>query len=97
MSARSLGSSSRLNHDPRESFWHPHRPSEDPAWMRLAKSSEIDAVSLSIFIEASLSSTETGDVQMRRAWTPLRNARKVIESSAYVADLLLEAKRRVTD
>jgi hypothetical protein len=97
MSARSLGCSSRLNHGPRESFWHPHRPSEDPAWMRLAKSSEIDAVSLSILIEASLSSTETGDVRMRRAWTPLRNARKVMKSSAYVADLRLEAKRLVTD
>lgn len=85
MSARSLGSSSRLNHGPRESFWHPHRPSEDPAWMRLAKSSEIDAVSLSIFIEASLSNTETGDVRVRQAWTPLRNTRKVVAPSAYVA------------
>ncbi len=97
MSARSLGSSSRLNYSLRESFWHPHRPSENPAWMRLAKSSEIDAVSLTILIEASLSNAETGDARTRRAWTPLRNARKVIEPSAYVGDLRLEAKRPATD
>ena len=65
MSARSLGSSSRLNHGRRESFWHPHHPSEEPARMRLAKSSGIDAVSLSILIEASLSNAETGDERGR--------------------------------